>query len=177
MEKIALTGGIGTGKTFISRIFIKQGIPVFYADEEAKKLYERKDVIEKIRKVFGDAVFVEEKLDFNKLAQKVFQDERLLSKLNAIIHPLVMQEFERWAAEQHCDKVMMESALIYEADLQHYFNKVIVVNASVPVRVARIKRRNPQMSEAEIMERINRQLPQEEKCRMADEVIEHDDDW
>ncbi|MBQ7551316.1 MAG: dephospho-CoA kinase [Bacteroidales bacterium] len=177
MEKIALTGGIGTGKTFISRIFIKQGIPVFYADEEAKKLYNRKEVIEKIRKIFGDDVFVEEKLDFGKLAQCVFQDEVLLAKLNAIIHPLVMQEFERWAMQQNCDKVMMESALIYEADLQNYFDKVIVVNASVPVRIARIKRRNPQMSEAEIMERIHRQIGQEQKCLWADEVIEHDEDW
>lgn len=177
MEKIALTGGIGTGKTFISRIFLQKGIPVFYADDEAKKMYQRPDVIQKIRQTFGEEVFNDTTVDFQKLAQVVFNDESQLEKLNAIIHPLVMEEFNKWAENQHTDQVIMESAIIFEGHLEKYFDKIIVVNASLPIRIARIKKRDPHLSEAEIRARIDQQLDQALKCQMADEVIEHDEDW
>lgn len=177
MKKVALTGGIGTGKTFISRLFIKEGTPVFYADVEAKKLYEREDVVAEMRSLFGEAIFTDGQLDFQKIAQHVFHDESALQQLNALIHPLVMQRFEQWAAQQQADTVIMESAIIYEAHLEHYFDKVIVVNASIPVRIARVKRRNPNMTEEEIMARINQQMDQELKCKLADEVIDHEEDW
>lgn len=176
MRKYALTGGIGTGKTFISRDFILKGIPVFYADEEAKKLYAREDVIAQIRELFGDAVFTDNKLDFNKMAALIFANPEEQKRLESLIHPLVMEEFERWAAMQNADTVMMESAIIFEAHLEKYFDKVFVVNASVPVRVARIRRRNPELSEEQILARIAAQMPQEEKCRLADEIIEHEED-
>lgn len=176
MEKIALTGGIGTGKTFISKQFIQQGIPVFYADDEAKKLYDSPQFLTLLRKSFGDAIFDGEVLNARKLSSIVFDDKNALKKLEAIIHPLVMDAFEVWARAQGTDKVMMESAIIFEAHLAHYFDKVIVVNASLPVRIRRIKQRNPEMSETEILARINAQMSQEEKCRLADEVIEHDID-
>lgn len=177
MEKIALTGGIGTGKTFISRTFLQKGIPVFYADDEAKKLYQRPDVLKKISQTFGDEVFTNGTVNFQKLAQVVFEDERQLAKLNAIIHPLVMEEFNKWAENQHTEQVIMESAIIFEGHLEKYFDKVIVVNASLPVRIARIKKRDPHLSDEEILARINRQLDQALKCELADEVIEHDEDW
>lgn len=176
MRKYALTGGIGTGKTFISRDFIRQGIPVFYADEEAKKLYDREDVVAKIREFFGDAVFIDNKLDFSKMGEIIFANPDAQKWLEALIHPLVMAEFEKWASEQHADMVMMESAIIFESHLEKYFDKVFVVNASVPVRVARIRRRNPELSEEQILARIAAQMSQEEKCRLADEVIEHEVD-
>lgn len=176
MKKYALTGGIGTGKTFISKDFIKQGIPVFYADEEAKKLYARDDVIAQIRQLFGEDVFTDNKLDFKKLSAIIFADPASQKKLESLIHPMVMEEFERWALEQGSDEVMMESAIIFESHLEKYFDKVFVVNASVPMRVARIRRRNPELSEEEILARIAAQMPQEEKCRLADEVIEHEED-
>lgn len=176
MKKYALTGGIGTGKTFISKDFIRQGIPVFYADEEAKKLYAREEVIAQIKELFGDAVFTNNILDFKKMGEIVFADQSAQKQLEALIHPLVMAEFEKWAAEQHADTVMMESAIIFESHLEKYFDKVFVVNASVPVRVARIRRRNPELSEEQIMARIAAQMSQEEKCRLADEIIEHEVD-
>ena len=95
---------------------------------------------------------------------------------NSGVHPLVMEAFNQWAAQQNADIVMMESAIIFEAHLESYFDKIIVVHASLPVRIKRIKRRNPELSEAEIMRRINAQLDQEIKCRMADEVIDHEED-
>ena len=176
MKKYALTGGIGTGKTFISRDFIQMGIPVFYADEVAKMLYARDDVVSQIRELFGETVFTENKLDFKKISSIIFADPEAQKRLEALIHPLVMAEFEAWAATQNADTVMMESAIIFESHLEKYFDKVFVVNASVPVRVARIRRRNPELSEEQILARIAAQMPQEEKCRLADEVIEHEVD-
>ena len=176
MKKYALTGGIGTGKTFISKYFIRKGIPVFYADEEAKRLYTRPDVIEKVRQLFGEYVFTDNKLDFKKISSLIFADPDAQKRLVALIHPLVMEEFEKWAEAQNVDVVMMESAIIFEAHLEKYFDKVFVVNASVPVRVARIHRRNPELSEEQIMARISAQMSQEEKCRLADEIIEHEED-
>ena len=176
MKKYALTGGIGTGKTFISKDFIRKGIPVFYADEEAKKLYAREEVIAGLRELFGDQIFTGKKLDFKKMSGIVFSSPDYQKKLESFIHPLVMAQFEKWAAEQNADTVMMESAIIFEAHLEKYFDKVFVVNASVPVRVARVRRRNPELSEEEILARIAVQMSQEEKCRLADEVIEHEED-
>lgn len=176
MRKYALTGGIGTGKTFISKYFIQRGIPVFYADEEAKKLYAREEVIARIRELFGDAVFTNHQLDFKKMAGVIFADPEEQNRLESLIHPMVMEEFERWAEQQDADTVMMESAIIFETHLEKYFDKVFVVNASIPVRVERIHRRNPELSEEQILARIAAQMPQEDKCRLADEVIEHEKD-
>ena len=176
MKKLALTGAIGTGKSFISRMFIEDGIPVFYADDEAKKLYARADVLADVRKLFGDEVFDGDRLNFGRLGAIIFANAEKKAQLEALIHPLVMEAFNQWAAQQNADIVMMESAIIFEAHLESYFDKIIVVHASLPVRIKRIQRRNPELSEAEIMRRINAQLDQEIKCRMADEVIDHEED-
>lgn len=176
MKKIALTGGIGTGKTFISRQFIEQGIPVFYADDEAKKLYSHPEVQAEIRNAFGNSVFEGDRLDFKKMAAVVFNDDEKMKVLESIIHPRVMQKFEKWAENQHVETVMMESAIIFESHLEPYFDKVIVVNASLKKRVERILRRNPELSERDILARIGAQMSQEQKCALADEIIEHEED-
>lgn len=177
MIKIGLTGGIGTGKTFISKVFAKQGIPVFYADDEAKKLYSDAAVLSEIRNLFGDIIFENGKLVFAKLAEIVFSKPEEMEKLEKILHPKVMEKFEQWAEQQDTECVMMESAILFEAHLERYFDRVIVVNASLPVRMARIRRRNPELSDEEILARIGKQMDQAEKCLLADEVIEHDEDW
>ncbi|MCQ2263205.1 MAG: dephospho-CoA kinase [Bacteroidales bacterium] len=176
MKKLAITGGIGTGKTFISKQFIEQGIPVFYADDEAKKLYRDIEVLRQIRDVFGNDVFDGDQLNLSRLSALVFGDEKRLRALENIIHPMVMKKFDEWAAQQNAESVMMESAIIFEGHLEKYFDKVYVVNASLETRLARIRRRNPELSDNEILARINAQMPQEEKCALADEVIEHDED-
>ncbi len=176
MKKYALTGGIGTGKTFISKQFVDNGIPVFYADDEAKKLYSDPSVLEKLRSAFGNQLFSDGILDFKKMSVLIFGYPVQQKKLEQIIHPLVMDRFEKWASLQQAEIVMMETAILFEANLEKYFDKVIVVNASVPVRVARIRRRNPDLSESEILARIQAQMPQEEKCKRADEVIDHEID-
>ncbi|MBP5650930.1 MAG: dephospho-CoA kinase [Bacteroidales bacterium] len=171
MKKIAITGGIGTGKTYISKKFLQMGIPVFYADEEAKKCYEDREIVDTIRSYFGTEVFTEGRLDFKKMARCVFQDPQKREVINKMIHPRVMGMFDEWAEEQHAPSVMLESAIVYENELEKFFDMVIVVDAPLEVRLDRIKKRNPNLTHKEIMDRINAQMPQEEKCRRADMVI------
>jgi len=173
MKRLAITGGIGTGKTYISRLFVQMGIPVFYADEEAKKCYDEPEIIESIRSLFGDKVFTDKKIDFKKLAEYVFQHSERRELVNQLIHPKVMENFDIWARKQNAASVMMESAIVYENGLDKFFDLVIVVDAPLEVRIKRIKKRNPNLSEEEIMTRINAQMPQEEKCKRADLVIDN----
>jgi dephospho-CoA kinase len=169
--KIALTGGIGTGKTYISKQFLDMGIPVFYADEEAKKLYLSEKVISIFREKFEDDFFTDNQLDFSKLSGFVFSNVENRKQIEAIIHPLVMQQFEEWASQQVSNIVMMESALVFEAGLESFFYKIIVVDAPFDVRMARMKNRNPQLTEKRLFEIMETQLPQEEKRHRADLVI------
>jgi len=169
--KIALTGGIGTGKTFVSKQFLDKGVPVFYADDEAKKLYSSEKVLTLLKDNFGDNVFTNNLLDFSKLTDVVFSNIENRKKIEALIHPLVMQQFEAWATQQRSNLVMLESALVFEAELEHFFDKIVVVDAPLDIRIKRIKERNPALTEAEILQRIHSQIPQEEKCKRADWVI------
>ncbi len=171
MKKIAITGGIGTGKTYISHFFMQMGIPVFYADEEAKKCYAEPDIIEGLHSLFGEEVFTNGKVDFKKMAIAVFQSPEKREQVNGLVHPKVMAWFDAWAEKQGTVSVMMETAILYENELDKFFDMVIVVDAPLEVRIERIRKRNPELSEQAIMERIHAQMPQEEKCRRADMVI------
>lgn len=171
MKKIAITGGIGTGKTYISHLFLQMGIPVFYADEEAKKCYTDPEIIVALYNLFGSEVFTEGKVDFRKMAKFVFQDPEKRELVNSLIHPKVMTWFDAWAEKQGTASVMMETAILYENGLEKYFDMVIVVDAPLEVRLQRIKKRNPELSDQAILERIHAQMPQEEKCKRADMVI------
>lgn len=171
MYKIALTGGIGTGKTYLSRHFIEMGIPVYYADDEAKKLYRNPEFLRQIRDTFGTGVFDGENLNFKKLAAKVFDDFAELQKLNQLVHPAVMRQFEQWCEQQDAPTVMMESAVIFEGGLTSYFDKIIVADAPLDLRVKRVLARNPEMTHEEVLKRMSRQWPQEEKCSRADLVV------
>jgi dephospho-CoA kinase len=171
MLKIALTGGIGTGKTYLSRHFIEMGIPVFYADEEARKLYSDPIVLLQIKAKFGTSVFTGQQIDFTKLAALVFSDAEALDWINRLIHPIVLHQFDQWSIDQKTPTVMMESAIIFEAHLEGFFDKIFVVDAPLLVRIERIKKRSPHLKEGEIMKRIEAQISQEEKCKRADLVI------
>lgn len=171
MYKIALTGGIGTGKTYLSNHFIQMGIPVYYADDEAKKLYRDPDFEQQLRLLFGDGIFTDGKVDFKKMSALVFHDEVQLEKLNRLVHPAVMRNFEQWAEQQQSTAVIMESAIVFEGGLTAYFDKIIVADAPLELRIRRIRKRNPELTREEIMMRIARQMPQEEKCRRADLVV------
>lgn len=172
MVKIGLTGGIGTGKTYLSMHFRDMGIPVYYADDEAKKLYYQPAFLLEMRKQFPDEQLwlPDGSLDMRQLA-KSFENEEFLQRLSLFVHPYVMRDFERWSAEQNASAVIMESAILYEYGLDSHFDKIIVADASEELRIKRIRSRNPNLTEAEIRQRMARQLPQEEKCARADLVV------
>ena len=172
MVKIGLTGGIGTGKTYLSAHFRDMGVPVYYADEEAKKLYRQPEFLAEMRVAFPAAQLwlPDGTLDMNELA-KSFEDEVFLQKLSRFVHPFVMSDFEHWAARQNTPAVMMESAILFEYDLVSYFDKIIVADAPEALRIKRILTRNPHLTEADIRQRMSRQMPQEEKCARADLVV------
>jgi dephospho-CoA kinase len=172
MVKIGLTGGIGTGKTYLSTHFRDMGIPVYYADDEAKKLYRQPVFLTEMRKAFPDEQLwlPDGALNMVQLA-KSFENEAFLQRLSRFVHPYVMRDFERWAADQNAHAVIMESAILFEYDLVSYFDKIIVADASEALRIKRIKARNPQLTEEDIRQRMSRQMPQEEKCARADLVV------
>jgi dephospho-CoA kinase len=169
--KIALTGGIGTGKTYISKQFIDIGVPIFYADEEAKKLYHSEKVLSFFKEKYGEVFFTNNQFDLIKLSDFVFSNLENRKQIENFIHPLVMKQFEDWITQQESNVVMLESALIFEAKLENSFDKVFVVDAPLEVRIKRIRERNAILSEEEILQRINSQIQQEEKCKRADLII------
>ncbi len=172
MYKVALTGGIGTGKTYLSAHFIQMGIPVFYADDEARKLYRDPDFLRRLRDLFGDGVFDEDGRPCpGRLSDRVFSHPEELLALNRLVHPAVMEMFENWRLRQSAPTVMMESAVVFEGNLARYFDKIIVADAPMELRIRRVLARNPEMTREQVLARMASQMPQEEKCRRADLVI------
>lgn len=169
--KIALTGGIGTGKTYLSRHFVEMGIPVFYADVEAKKLYQDADFVADLVRTFGDVLLPDGTVDLRKMGAMVFADEEKLQILNKMMHPRVMQMFEEWSMHQSSQTVIMETAIVYEGNLTGFFDKIIVADAPLELRIRRILQRDPHLTREDILQRMSRQMPQEEKCARADLVV------
>lgn len=174
--KIAITGNIGSGKSYVSALFKAQGVPVFDSDREAKLLYDRLEVKEKMVARFGERVYdVDGHLDRKLLASMVFSDPCALGFVESVLYPVLNGWFEVWAARQDAPFVLYESALIYEKHLESMFDAIVVVAASEPVRIRRVMERD-RCTEAQVRSRMALQLPQAEKIAKADYVIIHEDD-
>jgi dephospho-CoA kinase len=139
MLKIGITGCIGSGKTTICRVFEHLGIEVYYSDAKAKQFYNEIVVKQKIRNLFGDAVFdAEQNVDVKELATIVFQNEMQLQKLNRLMHPLVIDDFQKWCGQRENQPfVLFESAIIYQCGLEAMFDKIIFVDAPVEILLQR----------------------------------------
>ncbi len=175
MLKIGLTGGIGSGKTTVAHIFEVLGIPVYYADEAAKKLMnEEKSLRQEIIRLFGNEAFKEGKLDRRFLGELVFSDPEKLSQLNSIVHPATLEDATRWMLRQRTPYAIKEAALIFEANLQSYFDYVIGVTAPETIRMSRVVKRD-HTSPEKVMKRIRQQMDEEEKIGLCDFVIRNDE--
>lgn len=176
MLKIGLTGGIGCGKTTIAKIFVNLGIPVFFADSEARKLMEESsDVIRSVKSSFGDASYIDNHLNRKFLANVVFSDPVKLKKLNSIVHPAVHKQFETWAVE-YSDKpyLIEEAALLFETGIYKTFDYIVLVTAPVSKRIERVMSRD-KVTDGEVLKRMEAQMTDEEKIINSHFLIFNDD--
>jgi dephospho-CoA kinase len=174
--KIGITGGIGSGKTTAARIFEALGIPVYYADDRAKWLMVNDEQLKaRIIDLFGPEAYDSSgALNRAHIAQKAFSDAGLLEQLNAAVHPAVGADAERWHKEQSgVPYTLKEAALLYESGSYKALDAVIVVSAPDEVRLRRVMQRDGVEEEA-VRARMRKQMPEEEKARRADYLIQND---
>ena len=179
MLRVALTGGIGTGKSTASKILNELGAFIFDADKEAKNILKNNETIqsELIAEFGTDIMSGDEKIDNNKLARIAFQDQDHQLRLNSIIHPYVFQEidknFDDVLEKSTYDIFVIDAALIYESGADTHMDYVIVITALLKVRMERALQRET-LTRDEILKRIDLQWPEEEKIALADFVIHND---
>ena len=174
MKKIGLTGGIGAGKTYVSKIFQQMGIPIFNADDQAKKcMVEDANLKAAVQLAFGESMYLKGVLQKEALAQIVFNNTEALAKLNALVHPLVKQKFEDWCTQQSTSIVIKEAAILFESGAHLGLDAVVCVSAPENLRIERVKKRDGS-SVAQIQSRMSKQMSQAEKEELADFLIVND---
>lgn len=175
MYKVGLTGGIGSGKSTVAKIFRSLGVPVYDTDSEAKRLIDTNPaVIEVYRSLFGEQAYVEGKLDRQYVSGIVFNDPAILKKLETKVHPLVYLHFTDWCEKQEGDLVIKESAILFESGGDKYVNEIITVTAPRELRLARVRKRDGLTDEA-IMARVRNQWDDERKIAASTYVIYADE--
>jgi dephospho-CoA kinase len=175
MLTVGVTGGIGSGKTTVCRIFSQLGIPVYYADDEAKQLYDLPEVKEELRQRFGDAILDKnDDLDKKKMAELIFNDERSLKKMNEFVHPMVIQSFNDWKKKQTAAYILKEAAILFESGTNIDCDKIILVTAPSETRSSRILQRDNRTKE-EIEKIMSKQWTDEKKAKQSDFVITNDE--
>ena len=177
MKLIGITGGIGSGKSIVCKVFATMGIPIYEADSRAKFLINNDLSLKKsIQNLLGVQSYTPTG-EYNRawVASQVFNNPTLLQQLNALVHPRVREDAENWV-QQHSKIpfLLYEAAMMKAAGEGNYFDKVIVVNAPINLRIKRVQERDNR-SEREIRDIIARQISDEERLRMADFVIENDE--
>lgn len=172
---IGLTGGIGSGKSLIARIFHLMSFPVYNADDEAKKLYlTDPDLRSGVIELFGEQAFANGSLNRTYLAQIVFHDQQKLEQLNALVHPAVRRHFAQWLEQQDAAFVIREAAILFESGSYKDCHQVITVAALEEVRIHRVKTRDD-ASISDIKARINKQWSDQQRREKADFEIVNDD--
>jgi len=175
MLKIGLTGGIGSGKSTVAKVFEVLGIPVYYADDAAKRLMnEDEDLKQKIKQQFGEEVYDNGKLNRKALAEIVFTAPEKLNQLNALIHPATIADAARWMQQQTTPYCIKEAALIFESGAQEHLDYVIGVTAPAPLRIQRTMHRDG-ITREEVMARMDKQMEESIKMKLCDFIITNDE--
>jgi dephospho-CoA kinase len=174
MLKIGITGGIGSGKTTICKVFETLGAPVFYADTVAKwAMTNDASLVAGVKTSFGEESYHADGTLNNKyLAAIVFNQKVALAQLNSLVHPVVFSEFDKWVKshQESTPYVLKEAALLFESGSYQQCDKNILVTAPLSLKLARVMQRD-QVTEAQVLVRIDKQLPDEQKAKMADYFI------
>lgn len=172
---IGLTGGIGSGKSLIARIFSLMDFPVYNADDQAKKLYlTDPDLRAGVVRLFGEEAYANGSLNRTYLAQIVFHDKKKLAQLNALVHPAVRRHFTTWHKQQDAPFVIREAAILFESGSYKDCYKVITVAAPEELRIHRVKTRD-EATTADIEARINKQWSDKQRREKSDFEIVNDD--
>jgi dephospho-CoA kinase len=177
MIVVGITGGIGSGKSLVSRIFRQLGIPVYDADDSARQLYDRyPELLERVRTEFGEDVLDQQgRVDRKKLAAVVFHDADKLKTLNRMVHPLVRRDFKDWmSAHRSAPYVMKEAAILFESGTHKDCDFVITVTASPELRIQRVRNRD-QRTVSEIRKVMEHQWSDEEKIKRSQFIIRNDE--
>ncbi len=174
-KRLGITGGIGSGKTTVCRIFRVLGVPVFVADTVARELMQDDQAIrEELNSIAGKDLYISGPLDRKELARLIFNRPDLLKRVNAAVHPAVLRNFEAWASGKETPYVIMESAILFEAGADALLDRVVTISAPVEERISRVMGRND-LSREEVIGRINNQLEDEEREEQSYYVINNSD--
>lgn len=176
MIKVGLTGGIGSGKTFVSKVFLKLGIPVLYADELAKSIVSQNSKVhQQISAEFGEEFFIPTgELNNSKLGDLVFEDSQKLNQLNKIVHPVVAKETNAWFTDQGTDYAIKEAAILFESGAYEELDKTIIVTSPIQLRIKRLLSREG-MNETKAHNIMDKQWSDDRKIRLADFHIINDE--
>lgn len=174
MYLVGLTGGIGSGKSTVARIFKFLGIPVFDADKEAKQLYSNDQVKDKVRSEFGPNVFERGEIAFSKLSEIVFRESLKLEKLESILYPKLAVRFEEWKKENsESPYLIKEAAVMLEKGTYKDLDAIILITAPEEMRIERVMNRNESSREF-VESRMKNQWTDEKKSRYVDYIIKND---
>ncbi len=171
--KLGITGGIGSGKTSVCRVFNVLGIPVFSADPEARKVMESDmNIKREINKIVGKDIYPRGQLNRMELASLIFNDKNLLEKVNSLVHPVVFDNFKHWAEKQAVPYVIMEAAILFESGAYKLVDRIATIVAPLEERISRVTQRN-KLNRDQVMERIKNQMSDEERIKMSDYIIDN----
>ena len=169
--KLGVTGGIGSGKTSVCRVFSVLGIPVFSADNEAREVMDiDTSIMLRINTIAGKNLYSSGNLDRSELAKLIFNNSRLLEKVNSLVHPVVFSRFREWVKRQDAPYVIMEAAILFESGADKIVDRIMTVVAPVEQRIERVIRRNMLTSD-QVMERMRNQLDDEIRIQRSDYVV------
>lgn len=174
--RLGVTGGIGSGKSTVCRIFKVLDIPVFSADDEARIIMDNNKMIRaELNDITGTELYASGELDRNKLASLIFNDDNLLNRVNNLVHPLVFERYDDWCRQQDADYVIFEVAILFESGADKHVDRILAVTAPREERIDRVMERN-KMSREQVMERINNQMKDDEMIKRSDYRIDNSDD-
>lgn len=173
--KIGLTGGIGSGKSTVAKMFELLDVPVYYADAASKRLYHTdKELMANLKKHFGEDIYTNEQLNRTKLAAIVFNDKDKLSLLNSLVHPPTIRDAEAWAMRQTTPYVIKEAALLFESGSVAGLDYVVGVYAATHLRLKRVMDRDS-ISREDVLNRMSRQIDESIKMRLCDFVVHNNE--
>lgn len=171
MMIVGLTGGIGSGKSTVAKMFKKLGVPVYNSDKRAKKLMKSsKKLRTSIKSLLGNDAYDGKKLNKTYISSKIFKDKSLLDQLNGIVHPSVRKDFISWAKKQKAPYVIQEAAIIFENGLKEFYDKIVLVTAPEKIRLERVMERDD-VSKSEVLARMKNQWQDARKIELSDYVI------